>query len=694
MLGLRLLLMLVLAVPAMAQYTFYAPDFRSGEGLNPVLGLVNPERDQVFALVTAYDAQGQELGSLGIAVQPYGRFESANPAAASGAVAWLKIESNFHLGGYVRYQEQGGDRTSMASLVTHVGHNLYVPALIDEEELPLAENLLVNVGGGDAQINSEPYRRVDVFPLRAPARTLFDNVGRGHQTGFTYNVFEGLDQYAIYWDQLQSETMLTGIQHFIPEEGGMVSVPMQLTPYRELIVTDLGARRGQNRILLINTNADPMEILRTTRDIYGNTWEETINLRIREKIILDLDDPFQNPVSMRESWTSLKPLETGLVAMHLTARADGRAAVNPTRRPATVVNLAYTPSSDDLHTKITLINTSNRANSVYLDGNSNVGRSARKVITLLPHERRQFTTDEMFGEAAARRVTWMRIYTNKSTTVAYSMTENRSGSGDFVASDAMETVIRNNDNQVSGFEFIRSLDLPGQGWEMIEFNDDTYRNWVLDELRNRMHDDHSVPETGQFYVETAHFPAEGQHYLAYNPLSFSKQIFDNRDDRILFVSPFVDVPAYDFPHLSYEMRMFNPENGTEFSRYGLAWRLEGEDTWNWFGLTGYLLVIDPPLIIFDCWETVLYSTIDTNVTQTNWWKFQSALPQSVRGKRIQIGMFYDHDHEPTSPSQGPILMIDDIKFSGIQDEDALNYAIFGGAGTFTFSELEQEQPKK
>jgi len=685
MLAVRILLLGLLLGPAWAAETWFAPDFRWDENLESHLGLVNTQRARLEVTLTGYPVDGGDPVVVMRSLPPYQKLEeSAVSLFPDVAIAWLAVASEGkEMLAYARFEVPGGGGREIVPLNALDGGEAWAPLVWSEDGLPILETRLAATTDAETEIVFEPYRDPRFLgSIRRAIEPRDAMLTGGEQAAFVYEQLYERWPYDILWDKITSSAPIAGIQHLGTPGGPLASYPLPRTPYRELAVSHLGGKGSTSRVVLVNTNPDPLDVEVAVFDAHGFIYPELIVLEPREKRVIDLDDRETLPLPHNTAWIRFRAHEYGLLAVQLTETEDGWSASDPSARFGTNVYLPHLPDDAARETSVTLINPDPEPARVLVYGLDGIGGlTARLDLFLDPYERRVTGMEDLFGDEAGN-VGWMRLYCLNRRIGAWATTTPRDG-GDFSTMTGIVGMTARVPYQVSDFEYIRIKDMIGQGWRFLDYNDETYRNWVSDEMRHRFADGHSKPYTGQFFTETAHFPAEQQHFLAYEPLSFTKRIFPDKIDRILFLSPFFEVPPMATYHLSFDMRFFDPQNATPTSRYGLAWRLEGEETWQWFGLGGELIVVDPPLLIADCWEDVAYSTLDRIVTKSNWWTFENQLPADIRGKRMQVAFFYDHIHTPTSPMQGPMLQIDNIQLNAEPHHFALFYEKYG-SGDFVF----------
>ena len=151
------------------------------------------------------------------------------------------------------------------------------------------------------------------------------------------------------------------------------------------------------------------------------------------------------------------------------------------------------------------------------------------------------------------------------------------------------------------------------------------------------------------------------------------------------VSPFFDIPN-DERHfyLSFWLRMLDTEFTKPDGRYGVVWREEGSNEWNWYGLTGEYLLSDDRWFDFrDVIKPVLWEQETHNITP--WLPFEMQLPDRLKGRRIQVGAYY-HQTTPMATyvtrEPAPIMFIDVIQVAA-QPLPYKTYVFPEGIGTFT-----------
>jgi hypothetical protein len=182
-------------------------------------------------------------------------------------------------------------------------------------------------------------------------------------------------------------------------------------------------------------------------------------------------------------------------------------------------------------------------------------------------------------------------------------------------------------------------------------------------------------------------PKQGQFHVGYKSIyedSLFRFINNRLPDRVAFMSPYFEMPQYGPFYLSFFMRFLDPYDTTPNSRYGVVWREEGSKEWTWFGIDGETMLLSNVAISYT-FDEIQYR--DRIVVASEWAPFQTVLPESLAGKRIQVGFFYDFVPRPDN-NDTPIVFVDRILVSPISEPSYLN---FGELGTDTF-EAEVEEP--
>ena len=669
MFGKGFLLTLFVVWPAMAQFTWYAPDLRWDDDIQTYVGFVNPDREDLTLTITGFGADGSLLGSLERELPANGRFEEASSSFFESAtsLAWLRVTSDRQGAGYVRYSKANDNAFSLVPLNHIAGTESWLAQVYPSALIPSKEITLVNTSEVEGGAQIEPHRFQGTFGAQNKVQAIPDfSLAHGQARFQHQDIFTWFPEN-LSWDRLAAEVPVVGVQHFGAETGGLASQVLQRTPHREFFVNAIqpSGMKAKTYFVAVNTNPDPLEVELISYDQQLNEHPSLMVFEPYERRVFDLSDGQALKLPFHFTWLRLRARENGLIGFQYTAAADGDAmtVTDIGAHAGSVVNLPHTPSTADLRTTVTFLNPDGEKNArFFIFGFADDGQlAARSGKILEGNAVLQLDTEDLFGEKADR-VAWMQLFAPAGLVSATATISRRDGSA-MAAVVGTPTLISRASTQVSGFELLRVRDLEGQGWTPISYKEAFYRNDVLEETRNIFHDGHSSPIPGQFFAETAHFPVEGQLYLAYEPLTIYKStIFPERIDRTLLASPFFEVPSFANLYLSYQMRYFNPQNATLESRYGLAWREEGASEWNWFGLGGELLV-DPPFLIGDCWIDVGYRDISKLVTLSGWYPFEVQLPNTLIGKRIQVAYFYDHRHYVGSATQGPTLQIDDIRLS-------------------------------
>ena len=673
-----------------AQNVWYAPDFRWDEELQTWLGLVNPDAEAVVVTVAGFDAEGQALGEVAATIEAKSKLElQALDLFESGPVAWVRITAEESLIGYVRYHSLIGSDTSLAPLHDRPGGQQWV-AQVNANDVFLPRTVLVNTEPKQGGALLRPVIADAETEARAKAEEAFaiPDFGAPFQKTFIdyLGSFKSLDNGS--WDTIQAtgEAVLASIQHFSDPTGGAsghASLSLPRTPNQRMVFGAMGNKPGYtSHLVLVNTHPGflPLEI--TVTNIYRE--KATIELRLEpfEKRIVNLADPRIPGFPLNADWVTVTPFEGGLIGHQLFGSRDGRrlAAVEAMTFPATSSVLPYTPSSSTIRSLIGLINVTDDNARFWIYGYSDNGekiRSKKTTYKLEPREKVLLTTESLFGDKA-ERVAWIEAISPGTELSTYAIVEARNRSA-MAAMQGVAVQARSGEVAFAEFENFGVVSLEAQGWSHRVFSDpERWPPWVRFDYGQYNNYTENDPIPGTFYSEHIHGSQFGYFHLGYDPLypGFTRFWLDRQPDSVAYLSPFVEMPDYGPLFLSFQLRMFDPQYATKDSRFGLVWREEGSETWHWSGLTGKVL-LDPPVAIADCWTDIQYR--NQIVTVTAWLPFETQLPDSVLGKRIQIGMYYHF--APGESDDAPFLFVDEISVRTAPLDYSLNLGELG-SGSF------------
>ena len=475
------------------------------------------------------------------------------------------------------------------------------------------------------------------------------------------------------WDRLTSEDLnFSALQHFQSNSARLASMTLPRTPFDDMFFVPLASTLNSfwNRMVLVNTHPRETQVTVTSYFDYMEPYSLTLTLAPHEKRTYNYGDTNQLALPFNPTWIKFTPHERGLTGYQIAGANDGTglAAMGALPRPASVMVLPYTPTSTDLATEIGVINTLEKNATVYIYGFNDSGtRVARSSKILHPGESLKTDAGQWFGEKAAE-VTWVRLHAHRAAISAWARVK-RTGDSAHGAMAGIPGPAYKGNTFKTDFEFLEVDALLDQGWTRHYFS----KRFRTEEDRRDediFHDTHSDPVNGQFFMESAFIADEGFSFLGYEPTPHITAPFQEElSDAVAFMSPYFEMPPEGDFYLSYEMRFFEPDLATETSQYGVAWREEGQSTWHWFGLDGHI-VLKPFSYVSDCWVEVTYRVLNRFITISGWLPFETKLPDSVRGKRIQVGLFYNHIEGPVE--EAPALLIDSLRVSA----EPLDFSLF------------------
>ena len=701
-----LLFLLMLSSPILAQNTFYAPDLRWDAGVQTHVGIVNPHlRDELTVTLTGFAVDGTVLGTRDIVLPAFARFESAANALWDGQIpAWLTLESADNVAGFVRYESTTGNDFSMVPLSTAAGDSVWVSQMIAPDQNGTTEFAVVNVSEQNGTVYSQPIDTSSAWRGNRKVRFPIEIEGMGqawHKTTLQYlaETYHPKTFEVLSWDELYTAEDLdfVGVQHLFGSDGGLASHALPVAPRdREFFVAPLlPGLEGNSRLVLVNTYNAPMTLELTWyyEDAFGlrveaEQAESCVELPAYGKHVINFEGmapykQFYNPTLLR-----IKSNETGLVGYQTTENGSVMAATEAVYRPGSLISLPYTPSSTSLQTTLQFTNHHDRHILVTAYGLNDAGDRihVERNITVHPYQRLSLSSDELFGEDADQ-VTWTRIHVRHEAVAVSSIVSRRDGTG----LAALQGVTGKTDRGVlhaADFEQFFLTDFTTQGWQEYHFFEGLGR--YLNRLDpDNHHDQHNDVPPGQFFTESAYLCLDDRLFhpqgyivdlanlaLGYEPeFNRTRYLAADEDDFVALLSPWYEMPAHGRFYLSYFLRFFNPDQGTDGSRYGLIWREEGGD-WQWFGITGEVLT-NPNLIFFDCWQEVTYRWQDIFITP--WFPFEIELPPSTYGKNIQFGLFFQHNPEDAATGRhGPTPFIDRVRISG--EKLPYNFSYEAGMG--------------
>lgn len=700
-----------------AQLRYIAPDLRWDGDLHSYLGVANPQASPTTITLIGYGPSGEELGRQDVELGAFHRREwAANEMFSTSEVKWAEIHASIAIGPYVRYAHTDGKRMSLAALNTIDGDEAFVPQTVPFPEIEGSQIVLVNSSQDEGQAFVQPVLIKRGFSTAGKAEDAVAIEGfgpAGSQAKLEYDALFQKDKVTLIWDKIFTEGgKLAAMQHLgnlKAESGQLASLALPRTTHRDMIIGPIDPNdetERYTRFMLINTFETPLRAVVTAYYPQepaflfdgGYTITRTYELGPLEKRIFEFNNFEENDLPAHAQWYRVQPYEGGLIGYQIIGdrNSNALAACESVYRPSSVVTLPYTPSNEDVTTHIGLINPTENHVTANVGGFDENGKlvAYRGRIGISPYEKRVFRLEELFGSQAGK-VAWTRaaVTTGELSAMAYVLRHDGADMGAYLGVPYLA-----NDGQsfFANFEYFFPDDLQSQGWETMYLDGYDRRIFATKQAgkasalpaleQNQYHHDHAFPRPGTFYMETQFQAKSGFFYLGYEPLfGFNYGLLDPPvDDTAMFLSPYFEVDLYGDNYLTYYMRLMQPDSTTEGSEYGLVFREEGTNEFTWFGINGTLLA-HPPISLRDCYVEVYYRCWDVFIT--DWLPFQYKLPDSLRGKRIQVGLYYRQLPGDDAFSEVPRVYIDDISIKK-KALDRFNFFPEYGFGTFQVNEEE------
>jgi len=691
------LLIACFALMSFGQVVRYAPDLRMDDQIQSWLGFGNPSLQEMTFVVTGYDQDGLLLGTREMVLGKEARFEgSAGDLFETGVPAWASVSASGSFFGYVRYERVDGKGASQTALSAADGNEVWVPQINDLDGLA-ASTIMVNASEKQGEAVTQPTVSIGTYkPYRSETQTIIPNFGEPYsKIGITQNIqYKDIENPT--WDLISARNgiRLAAVQHFTPptEDGqGLASLDLPRTTSREMVFGALGDyRKGLNKVILINTHSAPTPAVITTYNQWSQEQVFEVTLEAFQKLELDMNIENQLGLPRNLDWMRILPKEGGILGYHVFGKEGTLGAVSGNALPMTSAAIPYTPTNASWQTEIGLLNLGQDGTRVYITGYDETGKkyTSSKRVVLQVGEKEIYTMETLFGEKASS-IVWAKAATTKVRISAYSRVSKRDKSASSVM-DALPVRASDGDFFFANFEHFGRLELEAQGWKPIIFSDPDYWPPTPRHLPERF-TNRSFHPAGSFFTETIYAPECGFFHIGYQSIYEGRTSihFNRRPDSAAYMSPFFEVPDYASSWISYHMRFFNPQDATPGGRYGIVWREEDSNQWHWFGVSGALL-LDPPFAINDCWFDIQYR--NEIVTATGWLRFETQLPESTRGKRIQVGLYAHHVPEANN-DEAPMVFMDGILLSNKSHPHTINLGE-GSYGSFTIEEeapVEEEQ---
>ena len=716
------LLLLWAWTAGMAQVTRYATDLRWNNAVHAYLGVVNPDWRSNQVTLTGYNAAGTPVGTTVIDMAGNSRIENAGNSLFPGSdLAWVRIDAERIFAGYVRYERPRGGDFSMVPLNHKAGPEVFVPQITDLEKAQpevVAGKALLNNAISVARANDEPFPLTTILvntsaesgtatqqPIgvigsqRGFAPTIFPTViegfgDAGQQTSISYEGTVRNGERA-YWDRLTSSGIdLTAVQHIgdFFDQQGLASMNLNRTPYRRLAFSSLNANEDDRATLvLVNVYDTPLPFQLNLYNIYDQPiYEIHDRLDPLERRSYDLSNQeFPDTITIRDiKWGVLTPLEGGMIGYLVYGNKDNStlAATEGQIFPADNRVVPHTPSTNGYTTEVSIINLSDepRRLTIYgYDAQGTLYRPTERIVSR-PYQRLEMTIQEIFGTDA---VTWMRINSRDEELLVESRITREGGMA--VMRGIPIDASGGSDVFFAEFEQFGEVNLLAQQWRPYIFSAPEQFHHLRRYQPNRSV--FSVPAFGEFFTDYRFDNITGFYHLGYESVYRGFGIIREPDpDTVGFISPFFEVPDHGTYYLSYDMRFYNPDDTTETSQYGMVFREEGSDEWHWFGVNGRM-IFDRWAPLGGWWHLVDYrnETMET----TAWFPMEYQLPEQFKGKRIQVGAFYNFVSDDEDIREAPLFFIDNLRVSP-QPRELGYFNSFYGSGSFISSDFQIIEPEE
>ena len=706
------------------QLRYIAPDMRWDANLHAYLGVANPVAAPITLTVIGYDRAGEPIGQLDVELGRYSQREwAADTLFSTGDIAWAEIRTDVAVGAYIRYAHTDGQRMSIAALNTIDGDEAFVSQALPFSGIESSQIVMVNSSEEDGQAFVQPVLVKNGFQTAGKAdeaQRVEDFGTAGSQAVIDYDTLYQKDQVTLIWDKIFTDGgKIAAIQHMgnqSADQGQLASVALPRTTHRDMIIGPIDPNdelERATRFVLVNTFDTPLRVVLTAyypqepTFLYdgGYTISKTYELGPLEKRTFEFNNFEENGLPAHAQWYRVQPYEGGLIGYQIISdrNTGALAACESVYRPSSVVTLPYTPSNDEVETRLGLINPTDFNTTANVGGFDENGRlvAYRGGITLTPFQKKVFTLEELFGSRAAN-IVWSRAAVSTGQVSAQAWVMRRDGT-DMAAYQGSPYLAADGETFFADFEYFLPEDMLQQNWEILYL--DGYDRRIFNAKQagkqvshgginvpleqNQYQVGFAFPRPGSFYIETQFQAKSGYFYLGYEPLfGINYGLLDPPvDDTALFLSPYFEVDVYGDNYLTYYMRLIQPDSAKLGSEYGLVFREEGTNKFTWFGVNGALLK-QPPLALRDCYIEVYYRCQDVYIT--GWLPFQYKLPDSLRGKRIQVGLYYRQKPGDNPFDEVPRLYIEDISVRK-KSLDTFNFYPEYGFGTFEINENGAEE---
>ncbi len=660
----NLILLLCWGLSAGDGFVQFAPDVRWDDEIHTYVGFANPLRGHVQVTLTGYAADGSQVAQKVYELDQFERIErSLVELFGTTPVAWIKLESDpLEVGAFVRFEHSSQKAVSTYPFTTYAGTEVWVPHIARETSLFFTEVGIMNASSSEGTASSQPFmdnpdgdypEQVQASePLPLPSLNM-----PGQQTIFEYESLYGDLTSLLQWDRVQTEDMsIAAAQHFGKKTANvnqLASIGLPRTPSHDLIFSHINRDRENfwTGMVLINTKPGilPVKIESYLDD--GTVFQSMfVDLQPFEKKSFLVNNTNELGLSDIAAWFRVTSFERTLLGYEIFGSPDDRvmAGMEPAPEPASMLVLPYTPTSETLWTGVGVINPFEEAIFVQIGGFDDAGNmiGVFDCNRLEPNEKRLYTYDEMFGDLAPL-VTWSRVDTNRGVVSAFSMTGDRDRQF-LSALQASANLSLDGTVFLANFEYDELSYMKDQGWTDVRFNPEVF-----------------VPQAQGFSTERWFEAKSGIFQIAFETVVRTFGLPITHESRAL-MSQLIEIPNDDFDYyISFYLRVVDPELTRHDARFGIVWKEEGSSTYNWYGLSGeYMLSEDQPFDFRDRIEPWRWRNEIHYMTE--WMPFEVKLPESAKGKRIQVGPYFSQSTPPDlfyTRVPTPIMFVDVLQIS-------------------------------
>jgi hypothetical protein len=629
----RLIFSLILMVStAGAQQVYVTPLATNQEGITQEIGIANPNRVPLEAVLETFDTFGSPLGTLSLTIPPLGReMEDLSQVATGQSPAAVRVTTSEEAACFILQRGVSSAFLSSFALTATPGHQAWVPHIPDAEGHYRTTLDFLHSNFVPGPLFSRPYRTAtdrfgrswqEFYPDSVPFPVNVDM----QAYSFSYPAYYPQeDLIGLHWDTIQGNDgqSLASVQHFFLDDGDQrASLTLDRTPSQRLIIPHLSKNRELfwTGLVLINTGDGPLPVtIRSYLDDGTLMQNLTLELNPYEKKNYLIGEKEELGISDSAAWLDIQSFENQLIGYQVFGSPDNHylAALEAAPDPSSMLCLPHTPSSDDTFSGVALLNPTDDYVYVQVAGLNDAGILVSVLQKrLAPRERLLGTTDALFGAEKARNITWVRIDSHLGNLCGFSLV------GDYqrqrlAALNGIRTELARGTLFQANFEHDSIETLYGQGWNQWQ------------------NDDHEIVMS-RFATERWYEAARGIAHLVSYPWTYLFVPVKSHTDHALLASPWVEVPELTQPHIEAKLRWIDPHLLHEDDFFGLGYKIEGGSTWTVLGLTGKdLAQVQQERIHFTearVWQNEIHQF-------TQWHPIEFSLPEHAAGKRIQLGIW-------------------------------------------------------